>query len=111
MSEAQIINVQVIDREGEEHTLAGLEGWRLMEVIRDYGLPIKAECGGACQCATCHIYVDKDFLDKLPEREEEETNRLYDDAFDVEDNSRLSCQILLKPEMEGLRVTLAPEAD
>jgi ferredoxin, 2Fe-2S len=106
----QSVNVEIIDREGAPHKLEGLAGWRLMEVIRDYGLPIKAECGGACQCATCHVYVDKDWMEKLPEREAEETDRLYDDAFDVEDNSRLSCQIILTPEMEGLRVTLAPEA-
>lgn len=106
----QTVNVNIIDREGAEHKLEGLAGWRLMEVIRDYGLPIKAECGGACQCATCHVYVAQDWADKLPAREEEETDRLYDDAFDVEENSRLSCQIILTPEMEGLRVTLAPEA-
>ena len=106
----QSVNVEIIDRDGAEHKLEGLAGWRLMEVIRDYGLPIKAECGGACQCATCHVYVDKDWMVKLPERDSEETERLYDDAFDVEENSRLSCQIILTPEMEGLRVTLAPEA-
>ena len=106
----QSVNVEIIDRDGAKHKLEGLAGWRLMEVIRDYGLPIKAECGGACQCATCHVYVDKDWMGKLPERESEETERLYDDAFDVEENSRLSCQIILTPEMEGLRVTLAPEA-
>jgi len=106
----QPVQVIITDREGEPHTLDGLAGWRLMEVIRDYGLPIKAECGGACQCATCHVYVDESWMEKLPAREQEETDRLYDDAFDVEENSRLSCQIILTPEMEGLKVTLAPEA-
>ncbi len=102
------VNVLVTDREGNAHPLEGLEGWRLMEVIRDYGLPIKAECGGACACATCHVYVDEAWMDKLVPPTDEETQML-DEAFDVEANSRLSCQILLKPEFEGLHVTLAPE--
>lgn len=102
------VNVLITDRAGTDHPLVGLEGWRLMEVIRDYGLPIKAECGGACACATCHVYVDEGWKDKLVPATDEEIEML-DQAFDVEPNSRLSCQILLKPEFEGLHVTLAPE--
>ncbi len=101
-------NLQVIDREGKTHELEGLVGWRAMEVIRDYGLPIKAECGGCCACATCHVYVDAAWVDKLVPASDEEINRL-DDAFDVESNSRLSCQIILTKELDGLKVTLAPE--
>ncbi|MFX4221312.1 MAG: 2Fe-2S iron-sulfur cluster-binding protein [Thalassobaculum sp.] len=80
-----------------------------MEVIRDWGLPILAECGGACACATCHVYVDEEWLDKLPPRSEEEEEKL-DEAFDVRDNSRLSCQILMSDELDGLHVTIAPVA-
>ena len=55
-----------------------VEGWTLMENLREYGLPIKAECGGACCCATCHVYVDQDWYDKIPEiREEEEENARF----------------------------------
>lgn len=104
------ITVHVKDREGEDHTLVGLDGWRLMEVIRDNGLPIKAECGGACSCATCHVYVDGDWMEKLQPQTDEEVNML-DEAFDVEENSRLSCQILLDESLEGLSVTLAPSDD
>jgi 2Fe-2S ferredoxin len=102
------VSVTITDREGRNHVLEGLEGWRLMEVIRDYGLPIKAECGGACSCATCHVYVDEAWNDRLEPPGEEEI-RMLDEAFDVEANSRLSCQIILKPEFAGLRATLAPE--
>lgn len=102
------VNVLVTDREGNDHPLEGLQGWRLMEVIRDYGLPIKAECGGACSCATCHVYVDAAWQGKLMPAADEEIEML-DQAFDVEPNSRLSCQIILAPEHEGLKVTLAPE--
>ena len=49
--------------DGTSHRLEALEGWRVMEVIRDWGLAIKAECGGACACATCHVYVDDDKRD------------------------------------------------
>jgi len=101
------MKVYVTDQTGAEHALEGLEGWRLMEVIRDYKLPIKAECGGACICATCHVYVDDKWRDKLYAATTEETDQL-DNAFEVQDNSRLSCQIILNEELDGLRVTLAP---
>ena len=103
----QIIPVHVTDYEGKTHTLEGIEGWRLMEVIRDYGLPIKAECGGACACATCHVYVAEEWVERLIPPNGDETMML-DDAMAVGDNSRLSCQIILAPEHEGLAVTLAP---
>lgn len=102
-----ILNVTTPD--GECHALEALEGWRVMEVIRDWGLPILAECGGACACATCHVYVDEAWLDKLPPRSEEEEEKL-DEAFDVRDNSRLSCQILMSDDLDGLHVTIAPIA-
>ena len=101
------MKIYVTDQEGAEQALEGLEGWRLMEVIRDYKLPIKAECGGACICATCHVYVDGKWLDRLHPASAEETDQL-DNAFEVQDNSRLSCQIILNEELDGLRVTLAP---
>ncbi|ACI94492.1 ferredoxin [Afipia carboxidovorans OM5] len=97
----------VQDRDGKEHKLESLEGWRVMEVIRDWGLSIKAECGGACACATCHVYVDPEWTARLAPPSDEEIDML-DGAFFVEPNSRLACQILMTPEIDGLRVTLAP---
>ena len=97
------MHVRVTDRNGQERELEALEGWRLMEIIRDWGLPIKAECGGACACATCQV-------DRLHPAREDELERL-DDAFDVRPNSRLACQILFSPELDGLTVALAPELD
>ncbi len=104
------MKVRVIDKDGVEHALEGLAGWRLMEVIRDYKLPIKAECGGACCCATCHVYVDENWRKKLPPPTGEEAGQL-DNAFEVGDNSRLSCQIILNEDMDGLQVTLAPGSE
>ncbi len=104
------MKIYVTDLNGEEQELEGVEGWRVMEIIRDYDLPIKAECGGACACATCHVYVDEDWLDRLPEKRNEEEDML-DEAMDVQDNSRLSCQIIMSEELDGLKVTLANDPD
>ncbi len=101
------MKIHVTDQNGETHDIDALEGWRVMEIIRDNELPIKAECGGCLSCATCHVYVDEEWLDKMPEPREDELDML-DDAFDVEDNSRLSCQLIFKEEWDGLKVTLAP---
>jgi 2Fe-2S ferredoxin len=104
------MKIFVTDQEGKEHELEGLDGWRVMEIIRDYGLPIKAECGGACACATCHVYVDEDWLDKLPPMREDEEDML-DEAYDPRDNSRLSCQLIMNESLDGLRVTLGKYPD
>lgn len=109
------MKIFVTDREQEEHELDAIEGWRVMEIIRDYGmndpaLGIKAECGGACACATCHVYVDPAWTEALPDQTDEEIDML-DSAFEVEENSRLSCQIIMTEELDGLKVTLAPGSE
>lgn len=102
--------IYVTDQDGTEHKLEAIEGWRVMEIIRDHGLPIKAECGGCAACATCHVYVDEGWMDKLyPMRDDEEES--LDLAFGVEDNSRLSCQLIMSEELNGLRVTLGPGSE
>ena len=98
----------VTDQAGMRHELDAIEGWRAMEVMRDWGLPIKAECGGACACGTCHVYVAQRWLEKLVSPTEEEKDRLVEDAFEVRENSRLSCQILMSEALDGLELTLAP---
>lgn len=103
------MKIHVTDQEGTEHELEGLEGWRVMEVIRDWGLNIKAECGGALACATCHVFVEDGWFDKLNPATDEEEDML-DSVADVKANSRLSCQILMSDEIDGLRVTLAKSA-
>ncbi len=96
------------DRKGKIHEIDGNDGWTVMEALRDAGLPIAAECGGACACATCHVYVDGEWFEKLPKQRAEETDML-DMAVAAESNSRLSCQITCTPTLDGLKVTLAPE--
>ena len=101
------LTILVTDRNGAEHRLPAEEGWRAMGVIRDWGLNIKAECGGAAACATCHVHVDPRWATRLPPPSDEEIDML-DAAFFVNETSRLSCQILLTPDMDGLRLRLAP---
>ncbi len=100
----------VTDRQGQIHVVEGLDGWRVMEIIRDQGLPIKSECGGACACATCHVYIAQEWLGKLFAPSEEEIDRL-DGAFEVNDQSRLACQILMSPQLDGLELALAPGSE
>src|SRR3954469_7238124 len=101
------LRIYVVDQAGEEHELEALEGWRVIEVIRDWGLDIKAECGGACACATCHVYVAEDWADRLLPATPEEVD-LLDAAFDVKPASRLCCQLLTSRATDGLKVRLAP---
>jgi 2Fe-2S ferredoxin len=100
--------IHVTDREGKGHELEATKGWSVMEIIRENDLPIEAACGGCCACATCHVYVDEAWLSKLTPAEDEEDSML-DEAYQVQENSRLSCQITFSEELDGLNVTLAPE--
>ena len=98
----------VKDREGNVQELAADIGLTLMEIIRDSGMDIEAACGGCCACATCHLYVDKDWFSKLPAREDDEESML-DQAFNLKVNSRLGCQIEFNDGLDGIKVELAPE--
>lgn len=100
-------SIIVVDRDGSEQTLEAKSGHKVMEIIRDAGMNIEAACGGCCACATCHVYVDAEWLGKLTAADEEETDML-DLAMDVKDTSRLSCQLEMSDELDGLRVELAP---
>ncbi|HHB83211.1 MAG TPA: 2Fe-2S iron-sulfur cluster binding domain-containing protein [Devosia sp.] len=101
--------LRVTDQDGVEHRLEALEGWRAMEVMRDWGMNIRAECGGACACATCHVFVDPEWMEKLiPASDEEEA--MLDTVADTRKNSRLSCQILMRDELDGLKLELAPSS-
>ncbi|HRQ61288.1 MAG TPA: 2Fe-2S iron-sulfur cluster-binding protein [Alphaproteobacteria bacterium] len=100
------MKIFVTDQGGTRHELDAIEGWRVMEIIRDHGLPIKAECGGACACATCHVYVAEEWIDRLIGPRDEEQDML-DEAFDVNESSRLSCQIIMSEELDGLELRLA----
>ena len=94
---------------GDRHTVEAPEGFRVMEVIRDYGLPIRAECGGACACASCHVRIGDDWVDRVLPAEDEELGKL-DEIPDASDYSRLSCQILTDSTIDGLEVEIAEDS-
>ncbi len=100
--------LRVIDRDGTEHEVEGKTGMKVMETLRDLDYGVAAICGGMCSCATCHVYVDAAWLDRLPEMMSDE-RELLTELTHYADNSRLSCQIEFTPELDGLRVTIAPD--
>ena len=100
------MHILCTDMDGKVHDLQATDEWSVMEIIREGGIPILAQCGGSCACATCHVYVDAAWKDKLPEPNEEEVGML-DGAFDVKESSRLACQLLFNEKLDGLQVTLA----
>lgn len=102
------MKIRVTDRDGESHEVEGQPGLKLMEVLRDLDYGVEALCGGMCSCATCHVYVDAGWFTDLPELEPDEDD-LLDSLEARRGNSRLSCQIELGEEHDGLTVTIAPE--
>ena len=102
-----MIKITVIDREGEKHELDAPTDMdmNMMELCKSYELPVEGTCGGMALCASCHMYVHSDHELREPSDDEED---MLDQAFFVEDNSRLGCQIKLTDAIDGLTVELAP---
>jgi len=99
----------IVDRAGAETVISGAAGLSIMETVRAAGIDeLMALCGGGCACATCHVYVDLAFESKLPKLGEDE-NDLLDSSNHREPASRLSCQIPLTADLDGMRVIIAPE--
>lgn len=96
--------ITYVDHAGTERTVEGSVGATVMETALRNNVPgIDAECGGACACATCHVYVDAEWVDAVGPAEPMEQDML-DFASDVRATSRLCCQIRIKPELDGLTV-------
>ena len=105
----KMLKVKFIDHEETERVVGVAEGKTVMEAAIDNMVPgIDAECGGACGCATCHVYVHEAWFDKLPAKEDMEASML-DFAENVKETSRLGCQIKLDKSLDGLTVK-TPEA-
>ena len=93
-----------VDHAGKSRQVEADDGSTVMETALRNSIPgIEAECGGACACATCHVYVDEAWFEKLGKPEQMEEDML-DFAFDVRPTSRLSCQIKVSPALDGLTV-------
>ncbi len=93
------------EHNGTRHEVEVRPGMTVMEGARDNGVPgIDADCGGACACSTCHVYVDRDWLDRVPAKEAMEADML-DFAYQTDpETSRLTCQIKVTPDLDGLVV-------
>ena len=98
--------ITYITHENQIHTVEVQNGLTVMEGAVQNDIPgIDADCGGGMACATCHVYVKEEWLDKLPKKEDGEEDML-DMAFEPKKNSRLSCQITISDELDGLTVNV-----
>jgi 2Fe-2S ferredoxin len=99
----------VTSRAGDQAIVDAQQGRSLMEIIREAGFDEPfALCGGACSCATCHVYIDPALADLMPPISADE-DALLDSSDHRQPNSRLSCQVPFVPAMDGLQVVVAPE--
>ncbi|KAF4628833.1 hypothetical protein G7Y89_g9318 [Cudoniella acicularis] len=98
--------VTFIDKEGDEHKIAVNKGDNLLTIAQAHDIEMEGACEGSCACSTCHVVVeDEEMFDKIPEATDDE-NDMLDLAFGLTETSRLGCQIVMTPELDGLRVKL-----
>ena len=98
--------ITYIEHNGESHEIEVANGLSVMEGAVQNNIPgIDADCGGGMACATCHVYVDDRWVEKLPQKDDGEEDML-DMAFEPKKNSRLSCQLIVTDELEGLVVNI-----
>ena len=96
--------IKYIEHNGKEHIVDVQNGLTVMEGAVQNDIPgIDADCGGSMSCATCHVYVKEDWYDKLPKKEMGEDDML-DQAYEPKSSSRLSCQIMVSDDLDGLSV-------
>lgn len=104
-----MVSITFIERDDTRKTVEAEPGYTVMEVAIRNGIEgIVAECGGQCSCATCHVYVEGDFLDKVGEPVDDEEGML-EFSDNRQPNSRLGCQIAITEDLDGMSVRVAPE--
>lgn len=104
-----MVDITVRLREGDARIVAAKPGLSLMEAIRDAGVDeLLAWCGGCCSCAACHVFVDAGYAARLALMSEDE-NDLLDSSSHRINRSRLSCQLVVTPALEGVEVAIAPD--
>jgi ferredoxin, 2Fe-2S len=103
------LHLNVVLPDGTHYRPEAAEGFRVMELIRAFGIGIKAECGGAGVCATCHVRVPEGWRGLLPPPSQEEQDKL-DEIPDADDSSRLACQLVMARELDGLELELAADS-
>ncbi|XP_067416724.1 ferredoxin-2, mitochondrial [Emydura macquarii macquarii] len=100
-----VVNVVFVDRSGRRVPVQGRVGEDVLRLAQRHGIELEGACEASLACSTCHVYVSQEFVDKLPVPDEREEDML-DMAPQLQENSRLGCQILLTPELEGAEFTL-----
>lgn len=100
--------ITIISRAGAQHAVEVHDGDNLMDVAKGISDEVEALCGGCCSCATCHVYIDSAFADRIPAATTAEIE-LLECSDHYRPNSRLSCQVFLNSELDGLSATVAPE--
>jgi 2Fe-2S ferredoxin len=101
--------MRVTDRDGILHEVEGQLGVKLMETLREYEYGVTAICGGLCSCATCHIFIEPEWMPRLPAPQGDEKELLVElQNYDPE-RSRLSCQVDFTEALDGLPLTVAPD--
>ena len=100
--------INVTNRAGQKHVIQGKIGATLMENLRDNNMDVEAICGGCCSCATCHVFVDEAWMNKLRDRSADEQELVEQTTAFKPECSRLSCQIKFVEALDGIAVTVAP---
>jgi 2Fe-2S ferredoxin len=101
--------ILVTDRAGQQHDIAIEAGDNIMESLRELDNGVEALCGGMCSCATCHIFVEPEWFQKLAPAQDDELELLEETECFRKDESRLSCQLKYADDLDGMRFTIAPE--
>ncbi|XP_061168081.1 adrenodoxin-like protein 1, mitochondrial [Saccostrea echinata] len=104
-SPEEVVNITFIDKTGTPIPIKGKIGDNVLYLAHRYGIELEGACEASLACSTCHVYVQDEYFDKLPEPVEEEDDML-DLAYFLKENSRLGCQIILTKELEGMELTL-----
>src|SRR5262252_4449780 len=99
----------VVDRDGKEHEIEAKTGLKVMEILRELDYGVAAICGGLCSCATCHVFVDESWTDRLPKPKSDELELLKELPDFKESVSLLSCQVDFTDALSGLKVAIAPD--
>jgi 2Fe-2S ferredoxin len=99
----------VVDRDGKEHEIAARPGLKVMEILRELDYGVAAICGGLCSCATCHVYINENWVDRLSEPQSDELELLRELPSYKVATSRLSCQVDFTEGLTGLELAIAPD--
>lgn len=99
------LKVTFILKDGEQKTYEVAEGDTLLDIAQAHNLDMEGACGGSCACSTCHVIVDPDYYDAIPEPEDDE-NDMLDLAYGLTETSRLGCQVKMSKDVDGIRVAL-----